>query len=83
MKPNISLVNALFRIACGLTLLAIAGANYTKRPWQTGYVVYMFMGALKAASGILQFCPVTYVCQTAAREEAKNEDAESSTFNPS
>lgn len=83
MKPNISLGNALLRIACGFTLLAVAGAKFTKKPRCIGYIVYMFIGGLKAASGILQFCPVTYVCQTAAKDGSKNEDTESATYNPS
>lgn len=85
MKPNINLINAVFRIACGLTLLTIAGANFSKKPWCKGYVMYMFIGGLKAASGMLQFCPVTYVCQMTANEESNNNDkkSESATFNPS
>lgn len=30
MKPNISLVNAVFRIACGLTIMSAASAKFTK-----------------------------------------------------
>jgi hypothetical protein len=74
MKPNISLGNALLRIACGLTVIAMAGAKFTKKPWCFGYVVCMFIGGLKTASGILQFCPVTYVCQTAGKDGSNNEE---------
>ncbi|BAO93274.1 hypothetical protein BSNT_07032 [Bacillus subtilis subsp. natto BEST195] len=32
MKPNISLINAVFRIACGLTIMSAASAKFTKKP---------------------------------------------------
>ncbi|QXG62826.1 DUF2892 domain-containing protein, partial [Bacillus spizizenii] len=57
MKPNISLVNAVFRIACGLTIMSAASAKFTKKPWCRMHLFYIFMGALKAGSGILRFCP--------------------------
>ncbi|KFF56537.1 membrane protein [Bacillus subtilis] len=60
MKPNISLINAVFRIACGLTIMSAASAKFTKKPW---HLFYIFMGAMKAGSGILRFCPVTYMFQ--------------------
>ncbi|MCY9376119.1 MULTISPECIES: DUF2892 domain-containing protein [Bacillus] len=66
MKPNISLVNAVFRIACGLTIMSAASATFTKKPWCRMHLFYIFMGALKAGSGILRFCPVTYMIQNGA-----------------
>ncbi|MCY7932008.1 MULTISPECIES: DUF2892 domain-containing protein [Bacillus] len=66
MKPNISLINAVFRIACGLTIMSAASAKFTKKPWCRMHLFYIFMGALKAGSGILRFCPVTYMFQSGA-----------------
>ncbi|GED02988.1 DUF2892 domain-containing protein [Bacillus atrophaeus] len=66
MKQNISLLNAVFRIACGLTLMSAAAAKYTRKPWCKMTLFCIFMGGMKAASGILRFCPVTYMCQNAA-----------------
>ncbi|MBG9768380.1 MULTISPECIES: YgaP family membrane protein [Bacillus] len=63
MKPNISLINAVFRIACGLTIMSVASAKFTKKPWCRMHLFYIFMGALKAGSGILRFCPVAYLFQ--------------------
>ncbi|WP_430792321.1 YgaP family membrane protein [Bacillus subtilis] len=63
MKPNISLINAVFRIACGLTIMSAASAKFTKKPWCRMHLLYIFMGAMKAGSGILRFCPVTYMFQ--------------------
>ncbi|ADM36721.1 YgaP family membrane protein [Bacillus spizizenii ATCC 6633 = JCM 2499] len=73
MKPNISLVNAVFRIACGLTIMSAASAKFTKKPWCRMHLFYIFMGALKAGSGILRFCPVTYMVQNGASDNNEQE----------
>ncbi|MDP4114365.1 MAG: DUF2892 domain-containing protein, partial [Bacillota bacterium] len=38
-------------------------AKFTKKPWCRMHLFYIFMGAMKAGSGILRFCPVTYMFQ--------------------
>ncbi|QHF56547.1 membrane protein [Bacillus subtilis] len=53
----------MFRIACGLTIMSAASAKFTKKPWCRMHLFYIFMGAMKAGSGILRFCPVTYMFQ--------------------
>lgn len=59
MMKNIGILNALFRIACGLTILAWCTAKMVKRPWKESYVFLAFLGAMKVGEGILQYCPVT------------------------
>ncbi|MFN2747942.1 MULTISPECIES: YgaP family membrane protein [Bacillus] len=71
MKQNIGLFDAVFRIACGLTILSAAAAKFTRKPWCRMTLFCMFMGALKAASGILRFCPMTYVCQTYMKQQGQ------------
>ncbi|MBV2240582.1 DUF2892 domain-containing protein [Bacillus inaquosorum] len=65
MKPNISLINAVFRIACGLTIMSAASAKFTKSLGAECTSLHLY-GALKAGSGILRFCPVTYMFQNGA-----------------
>lgn len=69
MKPNISLLNAVMRITCGLTILSAASAKYTRKPWCKMHLFCMMMGAMKAASGILRFCPVTYMFQAGMNQD--------------
>ncbi|MFH0348199.1 YgaP family membrane protein [Bacillus vallismortis] len=77
MKPNISLINAVFRIACGLTIMSAASAKFTKKPWCRMHLFYIFMGAMKAGSGILRFCPVTYMLQNSASGHNEQEHQDS------
>ncbi|MGR6856039.1 YgaP family membrane protein [Bacillus halotolerans] len=77
MKPNISLINAVFRIACGLTIMSAASAKYTKKPWCRMHLFCIFMGAMKAGSGILRFCPVTYMFQNSSGENHGQDHQES------
>lgn len=63
MKSNISLVNALIRIACGLTVISWSTARLTRRPYHNSYLFMTMMGALKVAEGITRFCPLTLLMQ--------------------
>lgn len=59
MKQNIGIVNSMIRIVCGLTMLAMLTAKYTRRPYKGSYVFMMILASMKVAEGILRFCPVT------------------------
>ncbi|MGG3926320.1 DUF2892 domain-containing protein [Metabacillus fastidiosus] len=63
VRPNIGIVNAMIRIACGLTLLSWSTIKYCKAPRRDSLLVVMSLAGLKVASGILQFCPVTFLSQ--------------------
>ncbi|MGE6631633.1 YgaP family membrane protein [Bacillus sp. NPDC077027] len=63
MKPNLGLMEAVIRIACGLTILTVAGSAFTRKPWCKMLLLSIFIGGLKTASGILRFCPVTFMCE--------------------
>ncbi|EIT84888.1 hypothetical protein A374_13085 [Fictibacillus macauensis ZFHKF-1] len=59
MKQNIGIINAMIRIACGLTLLSMLTAKYTRKPYKGSYLMMMMLAGLKVGSGILRFCPAT------------------------
>ncbi|WP_069202979.1 YgaP family membrane protein [Bacillus testis] len=58
-RTNISSINALLRIACGLSMLSILTAKMVRRPWKQSYVLLAIMSAFKVAEGIVRFCPMT------------------------
>lgn len=61
MRPNIGLINALIRIALGITAVSWATAKLAKRPYLTAPLIVSFLGAMKIAEGITRFCPLTYL----------------------
>lgn len=61
MKPNISVLNAIMRITCGLTAVAWATSRLTRRPYRFSFLMIAMMGAMKVAEGIHRYCPVTDV----------------------
>lgn len=62
MKPNLGLMEALIRIACGMTICTAAGSLYARKPWSKILLLGIMFGGMKLGSGILRFCPVTYMC---------------------
>ncbi|WLR42249.1 DUF2892 domain-containing protein [Bacillus carboniphilus] len=61
VKPNISILNALMRITCGLSMLSWASSKYTKMPWKDSYLLIMMLGAMKVGEGILRYCPMVHM----------------------
>lgn len=61
MKPNISVLNAIMRITCGLTAVAWATSRLARRPYRFSFLMIAMMGAMKVAEGIHRYCPVTDV----------------------
>lgn len=59
MKPNISVMNAIMRITCGLTVLAWATSRLSRRRSCISYIFVALLGAMKVAEGIHRYCPVT------------------------
>ncbi|MDQ0272932.1 YgaP family membrane protein [Cytobacillus purgationiresistens] len=58
LKPNIGIIQALLRITCGLTIVAWGTAKFVKKPWQDRFLLFIMLGAMKVAEGIVRFCPV-------------------------
>ncbi|MDX5486282.1 DUF2892 domain-containing protein [Bacillus pumilus] len=73
MKPNLGLMEALIRIACGMTICTVAGSLYARKPWSKMLLFSIMFGGMKLASGILRFCPVTYMCEQQDTHEEKAE----------
>ncbi|MFJ5965877.1 MULTISPECIES: DUF2892 domain-containing protein [unclassified Bacillus (in: firmicutes)] len=73
MKPNLSLMEALIRIACGMTVCTVAGSLFSRKPWCKTLLLGVFLGGMKTASGILRFCPVTYMCEQQSTHKEKAE----------
>ncbi|MGD6817941.1 YgaP family membrane protein [Metabacillus sp. 84] len=82
IRPNIGIVNALVRITVGLTLVAIASAKFSKKPWRESLILLIMLGAMKVGEGILRFCPLTLLYDQ-AKENTSSQDGEADTYNPS
>ncbi len=63
-RPNIGTINAMIRITCGLTTLAMVTAKMTRRPGSLSDMFIAAMGAMKVAEGIVRYCPVTAAMQS-------------------
>ncbi|MFC0189963.1 DUF2892 domain-containing protein [Fictibacillus aquaticus] len=86
MRQNIGLINAMIRIAAGLTMVAVFAAKFSRRPYKESYIFMILMGAMKVAEGIVRFCPVTELFHTAKEMSDMNMDdmtKEGSFINPS
>ncbi|MBB4826265.1 hypothetical protein HNO89_003524 [Sporosarcina luteola] len=59
MKQNIGTVNAMVRIAGGLTLLAWSIAKMAREKPTGGQLFVSMMGAQKVAEGMTRYCPLT------------------------
>lgn len=57
-KQNIGIVNALIRITVGLTMISLSSAKLVRKPWCFSSKLFIFLGAMKVAEGIVRFCPV-------------------------
>lgn len=72
IKQNIGILNALLRITCGLTYLAISTARMVRRPWRSGSTFMLIMASMKVAEGIVRYCPVTDVVKRTMDQQASN-----------
>ncbi|WP_246050055.1 YgaP family membrane protein [Aquibacillus sediminis] len=70
IKQNIGILNALLRITCGLTYVAIATVRMIRRPERGGSIFMLIMAALKVAEGIVRYCPVTDVVKRSMDNQA-------------
>lgn len=57
-KQNIGILNALIRITIGLTMISLSSAKLVRKPWCFSSKLFIFLGAMKVAEGIVRFCPV-------------------------
>ena len=59
VTQNIGILNALWRITCGLTMLGWATARMTRYPRRTSYLFIAMLAAMKVGEGIVRYCPFT------------------------
>ncbi|ALC54917.1 TPA: DUF2892 domain-containing protein [Bacillus thuringiensis] len=58
MKQNIGTINALIRITLGLVLFGCSATKLVRKPWCTWSNIFLWIGAMKVAEGIVRFCPI-------------------------
>lgn len=75
-RQNISIINALIRITCGLTILSWATAKLVKKPWRQSYLMMAMMGAMKVGEGIVRYCPLTDLYEKTMCEKINEDDDE-------
>lgn len=81
MKQNVDTTNALIRITCGLTMLAIATAKLVRRPASMSTIIFAMIGAMKVGEGITRFCPLTYLYEKKMKENHTMDLEEKITIN--
>ncbi|WP_254901684.1 YgaP family membrane protein [Thalassobacillus devorans] len=81
IKPNIGILNALVRITAGFTMLSFCTIRALKRPYSDTNMLWIIIGAMKVAEGIVRFCPVTAIVQQTMQEDDQQEKDQA--INPS
>jgi hypothetical protein len=64
MKQNVGTVDALLRISCGLTGMALGTAQMVRHPRSSMPVFVTAMSAMKVAEGVTRFCPMLAMFNT-------------------
>lgn len=82
IKPNIGILNAMVRITAGFTLMSYCTIRALKRPYSDTNVLWIMIGAMKVAEGIVRYCPVTALVQTGMKANDGKKEQEQ-TINPS
>lgn len=59
IKHNIGTVDAMIRIAGGLTLLSYCTAKMAREDTSAKHLFLATMGAQKVAEGVTRYCPLT------------------------
>ena len=72
MKPNLSLIESLLRITCGLTLLTLSSSKTNRKSSSIIGIIGIVIGAMKVAEGITRFCPLMYMSSKKKLETKKH-----------
>jgi hypothetical protein len=74
LKPNIGIVQALIRIAAGISMVGYATAALVTKPKQLTAHLTLLAGAIKIAEGIVRYCPsMALINQFRHNEESESE----------
>ncbi|MDQ0208448.1 YgaP family membrane protein [Alkalicoccobacillus murimartini] len=71
MKPNLSRIQSLCRITCGLSVLAFASSKMQRKSSLIG-IIGIIIGAMKVAEGITRFCPLIYMTDKKKQEHKQD-----------
>ncbi|AIF65729.1 Protein of unknown function [Terribacillus saccharophilus] len=74
MKPNIGIIQAMIRIATGVSMVGYATAALVTKPKQLTAHLTLLAGAIKIAEGIVRYCPsMTLINQFRQKQDSQGE----------
>ena len=74
-RQNISVINALMRITCGITFLTWAMTNIVRKPWKNqSYLLVIILSSMKIGEGILRYCPIVDVMENGRNSREKSQE---------
>ncbi|PAD21352.1 YgaP family membrane protein [Terribacillus saccharophilus] len=74
MKPNIGIIQAMIRIAAGVSMVGYATAALVTKPQQLTAHLTLLAGAIKIAEGIVRYCPsMTLINQFRQKQDSQGE----------
>lgn len=72
MKPNIGIIQAMIRIAAGVSMVGYATAALVTKPKQLTAHLTLLAGAIKIAEGIVRYCPsMTLINQFRQKQDSQ------------
>ncbi|MFP7494434.1 DUF2892 domain-containing protein [Terribacillus saccharophilus] len=75
MKPNMGIIQALIRIAAGISMVGYATAALVTKPKQFTAHLTLLAGAIKIAEGIVRYCPsMTLINQFRQKRDSQEEE---------
>ncbi|SFI59104.1 YgaP family membrane protein [Thermoflavimicrobium dichotomicum] len=78
MQKNIGTCNSMIRITCGLVGLAWSTARMVRYPCRGLPWLIATMSAMKVASGVTRYCPVTALIKKSSQETESKETRDNS-----
>ncbi|WP_102706591.1 YgaP family membrane protein [Terribacillus saccharophilus] len=74
MKPNIGIIQAMIRIAAGVSMVGYATSALVTKPKQLTAHLTLLAGAIKIAEGIVRYCPsMTLINQFRQKQDSQGE----------
>ncbi|MFB1100346.1 hypothetical protein CHI12_11735 [Terribacillus saccharophilus] len=74
MKPNMGIIQAMIRIAAGVSMVGYATAALVTKPKQLTAHLTLLAGAIKIAEGIVRYCPsMTLINQFRQKQDSQGE----------
>jgi hypothetical protein len=83
MKKNVGTIDSLFRITIGLFGLAWGISKMTRSPHRFWPKLVAFQSAMKAAEGIIRFCPLLALLGKNTLDQPEQEQGKRVSLHPS